>query len=149
MSFYGNAIYGNQVLVALDRLFIPYAVSLDGSTIGAFLGFLGIVSSTIGGVYVATRNSRSEKASVALQTLNDARDKNVDERLANKDERIAYLEKDLVDCRLEKRLREEELEGDLDRARTEASNLREENARLREENHRLKYPKPNEQGGTA
>lgn len=131
MSVYGSAINIPLAFFVTNRIDIPNVVSLDGSSIGAFLGFLGIVCTTLGGVYVATRNNRSEKASVALQTLEASRDKTQAKQLQQRDERITYLEKDLADCRIEKRLREEELENDIDRLHIEIDKLRTENEQLK------------------
>lgn len=103
-----------NLFIAQPRLYIK-AVSLDGSTIGAFLGFLGIVSSTIGGVYIATSNRKSEKASVAQETLNTTKNEVYESRLREKDERIGYLEKRLADCEQDARLDAEEYESEIDK----------------------------------
>lgn len=72
---------------------------MDGTTIGALLGFLGLVVTSLSGIYVATRTNSSEKESTAQRTLEETRDEVVDERFKLKDERIAFLEQQLADER--------------------------------------------------
>lgn len=72
---------------------------LDGTTVGALLGFLGLVVTALSGVYVATRTSSSEKESAAQRMLEDTRDEATEARFALRDERIAFLEQQLADER--------------------------------------------------
>lgn len=69
---------------------------LDGTTIGALFGFLGLVVTALSGVYVATRTNASEKESTAQRALEETRDEVVDERFKLRDERIEFLEQQLA-----------------------------------------------------
>lgn len=113
-------------------------MNLDGTTIGAFFGFLGLVVTAISGVYVATRTNQTEKESSALKALEETRDEAYQARITLRDEQIEQLRSDLNDCRMENRLRIEELESENDRMRVDNSRLQKENDKLRVENHTLK-----------
>lgn len=71
-------------------------MSLDGTTIGAILGFFGTVATVLGGIYLATRNRDGEKKSAALLTLEKTRDEANAALIALKDEQLADLKNDLV-----------------------------------------------------
>ena len=68
---------------------------LDGTTIGALFGFLGLVVTALSGVYVATRTNKTEKESTAQKALEETRDEAIEARIALRDDRIAFLEKRL------------------------------------------------------
>lgn len=106
---------------------------LDGQTIGAILGFLGIVVTAICGVFVATRTNRTEKQDTARAALEQTKDEVLEARLTLKDETIAALKadkeeleadlakakKELDDCRRFSNIRIEELEAEIDRLELE------------------------------
>lgn len=69
---------------------------VDGTTIGAFFGFLGLVVTALAGVYVATRTNQTEKESTALKTLEETRDEAYQARLTLRDEKIVLLEEQLA-----------------------------------------------------
>lgn len=69
---------------------------MDGTIIGAGLGFLGTVATVLGGIYLATRNRDTEKKSAALLTLEKTRDEATAALMTLKDEQIADLKNDVV-----------------------------------------------------
>lgn len=78
----------------------------DGTTIGALLGFLGLVVTALGGVYVATRTNQVEKENTAQKALEETRDEAYEARIALRDEQIAHFKNLLeeertkhVDCK--------------------------------------------------
>lgn len=72
---------------------------MDGTTIGALLGFLGLVVTSLSGIYVATRTNSAEKESTAQRTLEATRDEVVDNRFKLYEERIEFLEQQLAEER--------------------------------------------------
>ncbi len=70
-------------------------MNLDGTTIGALLGFFGLIVTAISGVYIAGRANKTEKASTAMKALEDTRDEAYAARLTLRDEQIAKLRLDL------------------------------------------------------
>ena len=88
-------------------------MSLFVTILASILGFLGIVVTTLGGVYVATRNRETEKEDSALKTLENTRDEIYEARLTLKDEINANLQKELARCQLEHKLEVEELEAEI------------------------------------
>lgn len=89
-------------------------IKLDVQTLAAILGFLGLVVTTLGGVYVATRNRETEKEDSAQKALEATRDEAYEQRLTLRDETIASLEKRLEQLKIDKNLEIEELEAELD-----------------------------------
>lgn len=63
----------------------------DGTTIGALLGFLGLVVTALGGVYVATRTNQVEKENTAQKALEETRDEAYEARIALRDEQISHF----------------------------------------------------------
>ncbi len=76
-------------------------MTLDATTLGAFLGFFGLIVTTIAGVFVATKTNKAEKAGSSLKALEDTRDEVYEGRLLLRDEQISLLRLDLQDCRAE------------------------------------------------
>lgn len=95
-------------------------MALDGATISAFFGFLGIAVTAIAGIFVATRTNQVEKQNSAKLALEQVRDEAHEARLTLRDEQLAECERGKIVLNL----RVEELES--------------ENDQLRVENHRLK-----------
>lgn len=70
----------------------------DGTTLGALLGFLGLVVTALSGVYVATRTNQTEKESSAQKALEETRDEAYEARITLRDEQIAHLRLQLADA---------------------------------------------------
>lgn len=120
-------------------------MNLDTDTIVALIGFLGLVVTTIGGVYVATKTNRSEKENTAEATLEQTKDAAYEARLAAKDGQIELRDDQIVDLKEDRRELEEELakvRQDLidcqANSRTTIAELEAENDQLGIENRRLK-----------
>ena len=97
---------------------------IDGTTLGAIMGFLGLVVTSAGGVYVATRTNSSEKENSALKALEETRDEATEARITLRDEQILRLQEQLADCKAENRLKIEELENEIDRLHSEIRDLK-------------------------
>lgn len=97
----------------------------DGATIGALLGFLGLVVTAFSGVYIATRTNNTEKEGSAKLALEETRDEAISARLTLRDEQIAQLRIDLNNCKIENKIRIEELEIDNDRLRIANQQIKE------------------------
>lgn len=102
-------------------------MALDGTTFAAIGGFLGTLCATVGGVFVATRTNRSEKASTALKTLEDTKDEVVEARMKLKDDQISDIARQLSDCKIDNKLRIEELESEIDKKNLQIEKLKESN----------------------
>lgn len=83
-------------------------MDLDGSVLGAIFGFLGLVVSTIGGVFIATRTNKTEKETAAIAAIEQTKVDAYEQRIKLRDEQIADLKSDIVVLKLEIEERESE-----------------------------------------
>jgi uncharacterized coiled-coil protein SlyX len=65
-------------------------ITLDTTTVGTILGFIGTISAIVAGVYTATRNRETEKKDAALQTLEETRDEAYEARVTLLEQKLAF-----------------------------------------------------------
>jgi septal ring factor EnvC (AmiA/AmiB activator) len=120
-------------------------MNLDTDTIVALIGLLGVVLTTLGGVYIATKTNKSEKEDSAEVALQKTRDEAYvqqleakDDQIELRDDRIAALREDLVEAEQDNAKLRAALEDCQTNSRARIAELEHENDQLGLENRRLK-----------
>lgn len=75
---------------------------MDGQTLGAILGFIGVVVTAVLGFYAATRGNKNEKEDAAKNALDATKDEAYEARILLRDEQIADLKEDKAELEREK-----------------------------------------------